>query len=285
MILVLHDLSPQADHAAWRAGMIARDRNTRLCLLHASGSPGGDARAKHRLDALADELGHRLGVLSEVRMAIGDPLHAVVRAGRDADLVVLGARRGNVLREWVFGTQAERLIRLGAKPVLVVKKRALARYRRVLVPVDFGPSSARAIAAAAQLSRGTAIEVFHALAARDEVTLRAHLPEAQLRRHRRGRTDRAHALLMKLIQAVPGASLTALPGVGFGHPASAVLVKEQAMHAELVVIGKRSRGLLADFFLGSVTQRVLAAARADVLVLPARQPGPDPRLRAAPSCT
>lgn len=43
------------------------------------------------------------------------------------------------------------------------------------------------------------------------------------------------------------------------------------MRAELVVIGKRRRGLLADFFLGSVTQRLLAGSRADVLVLPAER--------------
>jgi nucleotide-binding universal stress UspA family protein len=48
-----------------------------------------------------------------------------------------------------------------------------------------------------------------------------------------------------------------------------VLARERALRAELLVLGKRRRGLLADFFLGGVTQRVLAAAKADVLVLPA----------------
>jgi nucleotide-binding universal stress UspA family protein len=44
------------------------------------------------------------------------------------------------------------------------------------------------------------------------------------------------------------------------------------MAAELVVIGKRHRSVLAEFFLGGVTQRMLAGSRADVLVLAG---GPD----------
>jgi hypothetical protein len=40
------------------------------------------------------------------------------------------------------------------------------------------------------------------------------------------------------------------------------------MAPELVVIGKRDRSLLADFFLGSVTQRLLAEASSDLLILP-----------------
>lgn len=58
------------------------------------------------------------------------------------------------------------------------------------------------------------------------------------------------------------------PHVDFGDAAKVVLARERTLGPDLVVIGKRTRGLLADFFLGGVTQRVLAATRSDVLVLP-----------------
>jgi hypothetical protein len=45
--------------------------------------------------------------------------------------------------------------------------------------------------------------------------------------------------------------------------------KAQESGIELFVVGKRRRGLLADYLLGRTTQRVLARAPADVLVLPA----------------
>jgi nucleotide-binding universal stress UspA family protein len=273
-LLVLHDLTPQAGHAAWRAGMIARDQGADLCLLHATNEPGGAGRARAVLERLAARLAERLGVQADVRVVHGDPVGAV-RAGAGAGLVVLAAQRANVLRDWIFGTPAERLIRLCGCPVLVVRKPATRSYRRVLVPVDLGSAAAPAITAAATLSRCMRIEVFHSLDVWHEVTMRAaDVPEVEVRKHRQRSADRARARIGELIGTVPGAGLSAIPSIGFGDAASMVLAAEQAMRADLVVIGKRRRGLLADFFLGSVTQRVLSAARSDVLVLPAVRKGP-----------
>jgi nucleotide-binding universal stress UspA family protein len=268
-LLVLHDLTSQATHAAWRAALIARDHGAGLCLLHAAGEADGIDTARRALEHLAADLRDQLGVRADVRVVQGDPISAAVQAGSRAGLVVLGARRANVLREWLFGTPAERLIRLCGGPVLVVKAPATSSYRRVLVPVDLGPAAAPAIQAAAGLSRSTRIEVFHSLAVRDEVTMRAaDVPEDEVRKYRARSADRVRTRIHELIGTVPGAGESAVPSLGFGHASSMVLAKEQAMRADLVVIGKRRRGLLADFFLGSVTQRVLARSRADVLVLP-----------------
>jgi nucleotide-binding universal stress UspA family protein len=269
-VVVLHDLSTQAGHAAWRAGLVARDHGARLELLHAGCRPGPAGDPRTTLERLAGELAARLGVDAQVRVVNGEPLQAVIGASRSAGLLVVGAQRGNVLRDWVFGTPAERLIRLCARPVLVVKNPATSGYRRVLVPVDLGPATTEAIAAAAALSRSMGIEVFHSLRHHHEVTLRAaDLPEAEVRRLRQRTADRARAAIDALIGKVPGASNTALPSIGFGHPPGVVLAKAKAMRAELIVIGKRRRSILADFLLGSVTQRVLASSRSDVLVLPA----------------
>ena len=272
-LLVLHDLTAQAGDAAWRAGMVARDQGADLCLLHAANEPAVADKARFVLERLAARLAERLGVQADVRVVDGDPVGAVVRAGAGAGLVVLGAQRANVLRDWIFGTPAERLIRLCGCPVLVVRRPPTGSYRRVLVPVDLGPAAAPALTAAATLSRCTRIKVFHSLAVWHEVTMRAaDVPEMEVRKHRQRSADQARARIHELIGAVPAAGLSAVPSIGFGDASSMVLAAEQAMSADLVVIGKRRRGLLADFFLGSVTQRVLSAARSDVLVLPAVRP-------------
>ena len=75
-------------------------------------------------------------------------------------------------------------------------------------------------------------------------------------------------MLRELIKASGAHKLGAVAAVAFGHAARCVLANERATGAELVVIGKRQRGLLADFILGGVTQQVLAGSRADVLVMP-----------------
>ena len=47
--------------------------------------------------------------------------------------------------------------------------------------------------------------------------------------------------------------------------------RQRTLSADLVVIGKRQRGLLGDFFLGRLTREVLVHCTADVLVLPQTQ--------------
>lgn len=278
-VLAICDLTPSSSNAAWRAALVARDLGVALRLLHASASAQAADQARQALALLAGEIQDHLGIDVTFDVCQGELLPAAVKAARDAALLVIGSRRLNPLREFILGTQAERLIRLCRVPVLVVKRTATAGYRRVLVPVDLGPQAGEVIAAAAALSRDPRMEVLHALGTRDEVTLRvADVPELVVRTYRQRTRQRARALLEESI-AFAGAGAGqggAMAAVGFGDAATVVLAREKAMRAELVVIGKRQRGLLADFFLGGVTQRVLAGARADVLVLPVSAPGPGP---------
>jgi nucleotide-binding universal stress UspA family protein len=268
-VLVPHDLSSTAFNAAWRAGLVARDLGVPLRLLHVRGEARDGVDAQEPLLRLGENIGSHLGIEVEVELGAGEPLAHSVRAARDAGLVVIGSRRGNPLREMVCGTQAERLIRLSRAPVLVVKRPATASYRRVIASVDLGADARPVIAAALRLSRRPEVEVLHALDTREELGLRARdVPEAVVRRHRQHAAQRARSALLELIAQAAPASPQALPSVAFGDAAAVVLAREQGMRADLLVLGKRTRGLLADFFLGSVTQQVLARARADVLVLP-----------------
>jgi nucleotide-binding universal stress UspA family protein len=252
---------------------VARELGCALRLLHArSGSDDASATGRSLRQLASDIRGH-VGVRVELVEDAGDALVATVRGARDAALVVIGSRRGNPLREWVLGTQAERLIRLCQVPVLVVKKPPAGGYRRVLVPVELAGPAAPVIAAAARLSRGPRIEVLHALPPGDEFGMRVFdVPQHVVRRLRRRAATRAEAVLEELIaQAVPqsdAAFPAPYPAVSFGDAAALVLARSRAMRADLLVLGKRRRGLLADFFLGGVTQRVLAGAESDVLVVP-----------------
>jgi nucleotide-binding universal stress UspA family protein len=185
-------------------------------------------------------------------------------------MVVIPSQRGNPLREWIMGTQAERLIRLCRAPVLVVKRPALCSYRRVLVAAGLESASASLIAMAAMLSRGARVEVLHVLATADDVVLRELEASVEvIQTCRDHRAQRARVALHELVERAGGDANGTLATVGFGRTAGVVLARAQAAESELVVIGKERRGLLAHYLLGGVTQRVLADARSDVLVLPA----------------
>jgi len=104
------------------------------------------------------------------------------------------------------------------------------------------------------------------------VTMRAaDVPEAAMRALRQQRAERSRLRLQDFIDAVGASATPAVPGVAFGEAARVVIARAHAMRADAVVIGKRRRGLLADFLLGSVTQRVLAEVQTDVLVLHRRR--------------
>lgn len=289
-VVVPHDLSTTSTNAAWRAAMVARDLGLPLLLLHASTDRAASKAAVPVLERLAEDIRNRLGLPVDLEIASEDPLAATIHAAGQASLLVIGSRRGNPLRELVLGTPAERLIRMCRVPVLVVKRPVRGSYRRVLASVALGTEAPRLIAAAARLARVPQLEVLHALDVREEVAMRAfELSEAQVRLLRQRAAQRARTALEDLIGQAGASTRDATPCVSFGDTATVVLARERALRAELLVVGKRMRSLLADFFLGSVTQRLLAATRADVLVLPREREGRGPvfaeapRLRAAPA--
>jgi nucleotide-binding universal stress UspA family protein len=63
----------------------------------------------------------------------GDALEVVVDETRGADLVVVAAKRGNALRDFVLKAPTERLLRIVQRPVLLVKRAALDGYAELLV--------------------------------------------------------------------------------------------------------------------------------------------------------
>lgn len=127
-----------------------------------------------------------------------------------------------------------------------------------------------AVAMALGLSHEAQVEVFHALRSGSDVSLRAgDIPEPILRRYRNLDLEQVRARMDAMLRRAGGASRSVFAGLGFGDAAALALQREAAMAAQLVVTGKRHHSLLADFLLGSVTQRLLAESRADVLVMPA----------------
>jgi nucleotide-binding universal stress UspA family protein len=274
-VLVITDLAPASTNAVWRAALIARERGASLRVLHASSRDrGSSAAARDALGRIAGQVHGRLGIEPEVEAHEGELLPKAISAAREAGLLVIGSRRANALRDWISGTQAERLIRLCRIPTLVVKRPAApgrtaafantlepGSYERVLVSVDLRPDAVDLIAAAMTLSRGPHMEVFHALAANSKLTAIGPRPSETA-------MQRAQAMLRELVQTTEAHQLGAVASIAFGHAASSVLARERASGSELIVIGKRQRGLMAGFLLGGLTRQVLAGSRSDVLVMP-----------------
>lgn len=276
-VLAITDLSPASINSVWRAALIARERGVPLRLLHA-GSERKSVTVRHTLENILQQVTARLGIEIDVDLVQGDLLPKAIGAARSADLMVIGSHRSNTLLERIRGTQAERLMRLCRIPTLVVKRPATpgrsaalatgaetGRYGKVLVSVNLRPEAVDLISTALRFSRDSAIHVFHALGAG---SVPRQMPAASTAHRGHTAMQRAEFELKALMRSSGAEEQGAVSGVAYGVTADCVLARERAIGAELVVVGKRRRGLLADFILGSVTQQVLARSHADVLMLP-----------------
>jgi hypothetical protein len=132
------------------------------------------SRARDNLERLAAKVASAHGVSIECVAASGDTLDQVRQHAHVSDLVVFGVKRSNPLRDFVFGTPAERLLRMARCPVLVVKKPAQAQYKRVLVPIDFTVHSEAVLRSAIQLLPRAALHICHSDNPSREGRLRAH---------------------------------------------------------------------------------------------------------------
>jgi nucleotide-binding universal stress UspA family protein len=94
-------------------------------------------------------------------LCYGKPYVEIIRHARSvaADLVVVGRHRRRPVRDMFIGSTAERVIRAGDLPVLVVSRRASRPYRRPILAVDLADTSRAvvtvALRALAWRSRGS----------------------------------------------------------------------------------------------------------------------------------
>ena len=152
-ILVALPLEDDSAQIAERAIQLALQHQAEIVAVHViEGVPVPDTILLPDLDvpALAGQIAaqrtsemqalfDRVSVLSTVLVETGKP-HAVIDSlarSCDADLIVIGPGNAKTLREKVFGSTADRVIRSAPCPVLVVRGASPTPYRHLAIGVDF----------------------------------------------------------------------------------------------------------------------------------------------------
>lgn len=187
----------------------------------------------------------------------------------DVDLVLLGAHGTGFMHRVLLGSTASRVLRKSMSPVLVVKQEAHHAYKRVLVTIDLSPGSVAAIRVARNVAPDAEYVLLHALETPFEGNMQyAGVSEKVIHQYR----IEARTLAMQQLQEVaesadlPAGKYTGL--VVRGNTALKILEQEERERCDLVVMGKHGTHVTEDLLLGSVTRRVLADSRSDVLVVP-----------------
>jgi len=287
-LLAATDFSDDATLAGVRAALLAKEWGARLTLLHVVSrnaletvqdlfsSPveteaAAVAGSRTELARQADAITAQTGLAPTLLVRAGRVLEEVVAAAQDCDLMVVGARGANPMRDLMVGTTAERLIRHAPVPALVVRRApetAPARpYRHLLVPVDFSDAALPALRLALRFAPEARLTLVHAM----DVSLEgkmwlAGVPDDKMRVHRAKLREHATTRMEALLEAAGVDRQRAVCVIDAGDAPRVVLEEEKKRDADLIVIGREGQSRVADFLLGSVTRRVLTHARCDVLV-------------------
>ena len=141
-------------------------------------------------------------------------------------------------------------------------------YKRLLVPVDFGPVSLEALAAARDLAKttGATLHLFHAV---DDVAARyLTYPLEPLGQVQTAVMDAAEQQLQELVDAERREGLTADSTINIStSPAHAIVEFAKDNAIDLIVMGTHGRGGMLRMMLGSVAERVVRTAPCPVMVV------------------
>ena len=137
-------------------------------------------------------------------------------------------------------------------------------FRKIVVGVDFSPSSLHALDVVRASFPGATVRLLHVTDARVTATpdlvggMTPAVPDAALL-HTLENADAER--LGRLVQ--PGEETEQL----VGDPVTGILDAAQRWGADLIVVGTHAQGALEHFFLGSSAEKIVARSRVPVLTV------------------
>lgn len=202
------------------------------------------------------------------------PVHSLLAAGEDADLLVLGSRGVEGFRGLLLGSTTMHVAPYASCPVVVVHSgtegglpfEGFEDYQgnpgQVVLGYDGSPASNRAAAFAFRHAEaiGCGVVAVSVEASRGEPETEEIDPENATPG---SDTSAFHSPVIVTASSFPDVPVSFVSGTG--RPAEVLLA--EAVGAELLVVGSRGSGGFSGLIMGSVSQKVLAHARCPVAVL------------------
>ena len=240
---------------------------------------------------------HDSGAKVHARVEQGPPAETIldVAAREGATLIAMTTHGRGGLASWAMGSVAEKVARAADIPVLLVRsfrrgptedlEPAVPQelpFRRILVPVDGGPTSAAVVTPAEKLGQlyGSEALVLHvrppyvppgAILPGMEAAMPILTPAPA-----RAEEDPATAAAAERFRH---AGLRTRRMSVEGDPASSILDVAATEHVDLIAMGTHGRTGLSRWALGSVAERVLRATQVPLLLIretAARRPPAEP---------
>ena len=275
-ILLATDLTDRSERALHRAVQVCQDGKAEsLTLLHvvAVGLPPilTDQQISGAETFLAGKVAelHALGLETPTNVVVrtGDPVSTVIAEGITvkADLILVGAPGKPPYAQTLVGTTAERVIRFGACPVLLVNQPPRGCYGRVLVAFDGSEAAMRSLAGALTIAADAEFRFVHAW-------WPPRVSFAASEDPRRGiaeDNDRLKAMISATVRRVLAGSQTGPAGIAIDMVENNpyVVMSNELRWPDLLVLGTHSKARLAGTAsIGQLALHLLSEATCDILI-------------------
>jgi len=273
-IVAATDFSPEAQLAVQRAALLAKALGVPGTLVHvlpamlpAEFLPAATQQARR---ALADALEalEAQGAPFSSRLLTGAVAAQLIDAASPGDLLVAGTREWDAVLHLALGRTSGTIAAEARGPALIVKHAADKPYRRILAAVDLSPGSRGVMEMAMAIGPDAHVELFHSFEVEYESTMqRTGVTVSVIEDYRRSKRSASMKALDELASASPSARERISAHAMRGDPRWTIL--EHAAGAnDLIVLGRRSIGVVERFLVGSVASHILERAACDVLVVP-----------------
>lgn len=267
---------------ARRAIRLAADHEAKLVLAHAIESlPKSDPKlpSPANEEAIANvllaeaiaslkQMVESAAVQVEIEVECGRADHFIERLIRDhaADLLIIGPGKPQNPREKIFGSTADRVVRTGLCPIIIVKRAIDEPYRRVIAAIDFSPMSFAAAQTAVQIAPLAKLELIHALEIPltfEQAMLKVGTSQAEIDQYRQAKAQAAYVELRALRADL---AMAGKNRVVRGDPTTALVRLARSGKTDLIALGIQGKNAVSQLILGSVARRVLGGASCDVLL-------------------
>jgi nucleotide-binding universal stress UspA family protein len=219
---------------------------------------------------------------------VADVARSIVQHANELgpDLIVMCTHGQGGLRTWLLGSIAQKVIALGATPVVLIQPDGIGATpsfacRRLLVPLDGHADHEQGLVVAAALAQACAADLHllmviptlgtlpgeHGTAARLLPTATsAWLDQSE-------EAARTHLHLKVVHLQASGVPTTV--EVCRGDPAGAIARTALRVEADLIVMGTHGKRGIDAFWSGSVAAQVSSRSRVPLLLVPVRESGSD----------
>lgn len=233
-------------------------------------------RAETEIQKLVSALAPRV-VRYEIRA--GKPYEQIPQLAQEigADLIVVGPH-GDASPSRLLGTTAERIVRISHVPVLVATHPPSAAPRNILVPIDDDAIAHEVLSCASDLAKqfDAAVTLLHVWS-NAEYSYVASMSRVTTKSDEAARSEIAKEMHTAATHWLEELARTGIAGdrvnasIAYGKPGVVTLETAAAIDADLIVLGRRSSGLVGPALLGGTLRTVLHGATCPVLVVTERR--------------